>query len=446
MKDRELRKRTIYFIVILTLITLIDLVLILNADRERYTVIFIDGDMVSPFIVKENEKVNELENKKENFIGWYLNDAKYDFSEIVRDNLILKAKYEEITMYTVTFDTDGGTEIPNVMVKNNKTLIEPTSPTKENYRFKGWILNDEIYDFNLPVTQDLLLKAFWEEIPDEDKVYTITFDSDGGSTLNPLRVNFNESGIKPADPVKEGYVFRGWYKDGKLFSWSSKITSNLLLKAGWTAKTVLKLTFDSDGGTPVSPMEVYKGETAILPEVTKVGYVFAGWYYKNIKYTNETKINSSIKLKAKWISSDEANALAAVAAIKPTYEILKAGTKIKVTYAGCVITNTNASVLDEIRRELTDKTITLKFDVICGTVKKYPTSKAIIKASTYTYSVENLTLTINGTNFDGEIYKNDGTKIANVISGVATLTEEIEENIVLILRDDPNTKYVLSKK
>ena len=444
--NNEIKKYKLYFIVILVLITLIDLVLILNADREKYTVVFVDGDMISPYVVEKNSKVEELKNTKENFLGWYLNETRYDFNDKVNDNLVLKAKYEETIMHKVTFDTDGGNEISPIMVKDNKTLIEPNDPVKENYYFQFWMLDDNAYDFNLPVTSDLKLKALWEEIPESEKVYTISFDTDGGSKVNSIKIKANEYASKPTNPTKEGYIFKNWTLNGKAFSWNFKITSNIDLKAVWAAKSTVKLTFNSNGGTSVDAMNVYKGETAELPIPTRAGYVFGGWYYRNTKYTNQTKINSSLKLTAKWLTTDEANAQSAIQAIKPSYEILKGGTKIKVTYAGCVITNTNPEILDEIRRELKDKTLTLKFNVECGTVKKTATSKAIIKASTYTYTIDNLKLHVNGTNYDGEIFKLDGQKIANVLSGVANLTEELTENIIFIIHDDQKTSYILEKQ
>ncbi len=442
---KEIKKRNIYFAVILVLIILIDLVLILNAGKKSYTVVFVDGDNVSPVTVEKNSKVEELENKKDNFLGWYLDGVKYDFNDEVHDDIVLKAKYEDTVMHSVTFNTDGGSQVAPVMVKDNKTLVEPTDPTKENYKFAGWLVNGTLYDFNAPVTEALSLVALWEEVPENEKSYTITFDSDGGSSVTPIKVQANDYTVKPTDPTKDGYVFKGWYLNGKLFSWNFKITSSVSLVAKWVARKSLKVTFDSKGGTTVNTVQVYQGETVELPTPTKAGYVFGGWYNGRTRYTDTTKINNSVKLAASWLSTDEANALGAIQSIKPSYEILKGGTKVKVTYVGCVITNTNPEILDEIVRDTYDKTLTLKFTIECGTVKRTATSKAIIKASTYTYSVDDLKLTLNGTNYDGELFKMNGTKIANVLSGVATLNENINENIILMVHDDTKTQYVLKK-
>ena len=443
--SNDTRRRNLYLIVILVLITLIDLVLLLNAGKKRYSVVFIDGEEVYPVVVKEDEKVENRKNEKDNFIGWYLNDSLYDFNREVKTDLVLKAKYEEIVMHKVIFDTDGGNEISPVMVKEGKTLIEVTEPVKENYIFRGWLNGKEIYNFNSPVVTDLTLKAYWEEVPENEKIYTLTFDSDGGSAVNSQKVKNGEYPIKPQNPTKEGYNFKDWYLNGKIFSWNFTLSSNTTIKAVWVAKPMLKITFNSNGGSAVSPINVYKGETADLKEPTKAGYVFAGWYYRNTKYTNDTPINSSVTLTAKWMTTDEANAVQATNAIKSSYEILNGGTKIKVTYAGCVINNTNAEILDEITRDLTDKTLTLKFSIECGSIKKTATSKAIIKASTYGYKIEESKLKILGTNLDGELFKLNGTKIAYVLSGIADVEEDFSENLILILHDDPKTKYVIKK-
>ena len=63
--------------------------------------------------------------------------------------------------FTVTFDTDGGTEIPAQTVENGKTA-KPQKTTKEYFTFQGWYLNDKVYDFSSAVTSDITLKAYWQ--------------------------------------------------------------------------------------------------------------------------------------------------------------------------------------------------------------------------------------------------------------------------------------------
>lgn len=433
-----------YFIVILILIVLIDLVLILNANFHSYTVIFKDGDSLTPVLVKSNEKVSALENKKAYFLGWYLDEYAYDFDNKVTSDIVLVARYQNLEKHLVTFDSNGGTDVSPVEVLDNEHIEVPASPTRENYDFQGWLYDEEYYNFDTPVVASMTLVASWREVKETEKVYTITFDSKGGSFVEPLKVGYDEYAIKPDNPTREGYSFNGWYQNGKLFYWNFKLTSDVELEAKWTLKKIVKLTFDSALGEFVSPMNVYKGETAVLPTPVRKGYVFVGWYYRNTKYTNDKVINSSLKLKAKWITTDEAALKEAINSLG-TFEITKGGTKVNPAYEGCVITNTNAEVLASIVRETVDKKITLKFNIKCGTVSKNTTATALIKASPYKYRVEDLTLKLVGTNLDGELFHLDGTKIANVLNGNLKLNEELNENLILVIHGDDLTKYILKK-
>ncbi len=48
------------------------------------------------------------------------------------------------------------------------------------------------------------------------KDYTVTYESNGGSTVPSQTVKYNETANKPADPTKSGYTFAGWYTEEKL--------------------------------------------------------------------------------------------------------------------------------------------------------------------------------------------------------------------------------------
>ena len=67
-------------------------------------------------------------------------------------------------------------------------------------------------------------------------VYTVTFDSDGGSAVAEQKV-LNSSAVKPADPKKTGYDFAGWYLEDTKYTFDTKVTENITLKAHWTPTT-----------------------------------------------------------------------------------------------------------------------------------------------------------------------------------------------------------------
>ena len=120
--------------------------------------------------------------------------------------------------FTVTFNADGGTLAgeATVQVKKGKTISEPTAPTKEGYTFAGWYNGETLFDFNTAITANITLVAKWTEGTEITNPVTITFDSDGGSAVAPLTIQKGTIPTKPADPVKEGFVFDYWFEKGKL--------------------------------------------------------------------------------------------------------------------------------------------------------------------------------------------------------------------------------------
>ena len=136
------------------------------------------------------------------------------------------------TKYTVSFETNGGTEIEDVRVAEGKTLTLPEDPTKTGSEFAGWFVDDkcrEEYDNSKPVTKDMTLYAKW--------LVTITFDSMGGSTVEPVKGVFNDV-VSPTGmpaPTKDGFVFMGWYRDQEFTQEQPNLfpKSSLTLYAKW---------------------------------------------------------------------------------------------------------------------------------------------------------------------------------------------------------------------
>ena len=71
--------------------------------------------------------------------------------------------------HTVTFSYDGNKE--KVTVINGNSVMPIRNPKKEKYKFLGWYLDDEIYDFSLPVDEDIKLVAKFEKIEEEIPIY-----------------------------------------------------------------------------------------------------------------------------------------------------------------------------------------------------------------------------------------------------------------------------------
>ncbi|WP_302307329.1 InlB B-repeat-containing protein, partial [Ruminococcus bromii] len=106
--------------------------------------------------------------------------------------------------YTITFDTNGGSEIAPITQDYGTQIAAPANPTRKGYTFKGW-------DKEIPETmpaENITVKAQWEI-----NQYTITFDTNGGSEIAPITQDYGTQIAAPANPTRKGYTFKGWDKE-----------------------------------------------------------------------------------------------------------------------------------------------------------------------------------------------------------------------------------------
>src|SRR5690606_949771 len=137
-------------------------------------------------------------------------------------------------------------------------------------------------------TTSFTLLAKWEEIVTEEEVYTVTFDSKGGSLVSPIEVEVNQTITKPEDPTKEGYMFLGWYLNDQLFDFETSILSNITLEAKWEEIEEVEyvtITFETNGGSILEPREIQKGYVLTKPvDPTKDDLDFVGWSTSNDEF------------------------------------------------------------------------------------------------------------------------------------------------------------------
>ena len=154
------------------------------------------------------------------------------------------------------------------IVQAGEKAIEPDVPSRQGYQFTDWYLDDTKYDFNADVTGDMTLTAKWTA-----NSYTITFDTDGGSAIDPITQGYGTTIKAPTAPTKTGYTFAGWDRAIP----ATMPAENMTIKANWTVNQYT-ITFDTDGGSTVAPITQDYGTAITAPEApTKIGYTFAGW-------------------------------------------------------------------------------------------------------------------------------------------------------------------------
>lgn len=348
MKEEKKNNTAGIILAVLALIIIIIVVIFLLMGK-KYTISFSNVEGYSSVEVKKGNTLTRPKDPVKSgykFVGWYYNDALFDFSTEITDDMTLEARFEADgsgtdtptgDTVTVTFNTDGGNSIDKVTINKDSKINKPSNPVKEGYTFVEWQLNGKAYDFDTKVTKNITLKAVWKkssssevEKPDDNTgnnnngKLTVTFNSNGGSRVASQSVNSGSTVKRPTNPTRSGYTFTGWTLNGKTYNFSTKVTKSITLVANWKQNstggnsgnqggnqggntgtnptpTNYTVTFNTNGGSAVAAQTVASGQAIQVPaNPTKDGYTFVGWTLNGNDYNTGNAVTGNITLVAKW--------------------------------------------------------------------------------------------------------------------------------------------------
>ena len=199
-----------------------------DPDPEKTYTVTIDG---IPQTVKEGETaVRPAEDPAKaghEFLGWFEegSETAFDFEQPITGDVALTAKF---TPYTVTPVTDGNGAVEVGAMQADGSVTVKATPNS-GYLFGGWKVDGEIITYANPYTfiptADTEITAVFTEESQEVTYYTVTINK------NTIRVAEGTILERPADPVKEGYKFIGWYVGDKEYDFSAPVMSDLVIEA-----------------------------------------------------------------------------------------------------------------------------------------------------------------------------------------------------------------------
>ncbi len=212
----------------------------------------------------------------------------------------------------VSFDSNSGSSVDSQYVAEGDKATKPTAPTKTGYTFINWYAESDLttlWDFDIDtINSNISLYAKWEI-----NSYTVTFDSNLGTSITNQVINYGGELTKPMVSTRTGYIFVDWCSDSDLTTpWdfgNDTINSNISLYAIWQISTYT-VTFNSSSGSSVSNQQIDYGAEVTQPtDPTRTGYIFVNWYSDSSlsslwDFENDV-ITSNTNLYVKWFEYPE---------------------------------------------------------------------------------------------------------------------------------------------
>ncbi|HKL73743.1 MAG TPA: InlB B-repeat-containing protein, partial [Clostridia bacterium] len=241
------------------------------------------------------------------FSGWYTDnqtfESEFTFSTMPAQNITLYAKWTAYK-YTLSFVTNGGSEVDSITKDYGTNVISPVEPTKEGYTFKGWFIDNNTflneYTFTTIPSNNVELYAKWTI-----NNYTISFNANDGSEVDSITQDYGTEVVAPTCQ-KEGYSLDGWYDETLTtkYDFTTMPADDFTLYAKWTINKYI-ISFVANGGSEVDSISKDYGQDVVAPtNPQKEGYTFNGWYTDNGTFSNgytfTTIPSKNVELYAKW--------------------------------------------------------------------------------------------------------------------------------------------------
>ena len=134
--------------------------------------------------------------------------------------------------------------------------------------------------------------------------HEVTFYLNNETDPWTVKIIDGENVNRPDDPVRKGYIFKGWYADEELtqeFDFNTIIEANTDIYAKWEEILEYEITFDPNNGEATWTEKVREGEKVKEPaKPTKANLTFIAWQFNGENYDFNTSVMANMMLIAKW--------------------------------------------------------------------------------------------------------------------------------------------------
>jgi uncharacterized repeat protein (TIGR02543 family)/LPXTG-motif cell wall-anchored protein len=342
------------------------------------------------------------------FGGWFAADADAEwlFDTPVTGPVALSARWTA-NSYPVTIDRRDGSAVESRTVDHGTAIVEPAAPARTGYGFGGWFAEgaDTVWSFGTLVTGPVDLTARWTL-----NEYAVTLDRGDGSAVETRAVDHGTAIVEPADPVRTGHTFVGWFAAGADAAWNfdTRVTGPVALTARWTLDSYL-VEFDSAGGSAVAAQTLDHGALVVRPgDPERAGHDFLGWFSARSggsEWAFSAAVLAPTTLHARWAAHT-----AVSLAVMPDAAAVAIGTSVTVT----------ASVSPATARgtiELFDGSTSLGHGTLSG---------GVFRLAGTTFSVTTSTLDAGAHSLSAVFTPADGTFVGARSGAVALLVNALQ--------------------
>lgn len=277
---------------------------IVSTDEEYITITYDSngGSTVASEKVKKGSYVNlstttrkPTEEVEYEFLGWYYDKelTQKVTSTIFNKDLTLYAGWKEIKEYSVYLYTKDYTSYTEIKVKRGDKLSNYLNAIDDLNldEIEGWYLDSRCtnkFDLNSAINEIVILYPKIKEINVEIETIKVSFETNGGTTIDPQYVEKGSKVEIPSKVEKAGrwstfYKFVGWYTDSNLtreFNFDSAIEEDLTLYAKWEEKTYDDL---NDFYIYNGRLSGYKGNKETVEIPINVTEIDSNSFYSNTK-------------------------------------------------------------------------------------------------------------------------------------------------------------------
>lgn len=220
------------------------------------------------------------------FVEWYKDDAltiPYEFTVMPEEDITVYAKWTP-TVYTITYvlnDGENDETNPDTYTVETETIVLKDA-SKTGYTFIKWFDSAEYTNVVTEIVKgshgNIVLYSNYKI-----NQYTITFESNGGTSVEPITQNYATAVSEPSAPAKNGYIFDGWYSDEALenkYVFNTIPAENITIYARWElAKYEIKYHLAGGVNDEENPSEyTILSENITFKQPKRDGYEFRGWF------------------------------------------------------------------------------------------------------------------------------------------------------------------------